>query len=341
MIDRLRKAIYLLLALALLLQACEPSGVKQNQARPVTLRVSLLPYISYAPFAIGKEEGYFADQGLEIELVEMRSENIIPTLVQGKVDVGAGFMGVSILNAIERGARIKFVADKGHIAPSGGASTALVARRTLVESGELDSPAQLKDKRIVMQQETIEGYYVEKLLNSVNLTLDDIEMVDIPSPPVELEALKNGTIDLTATSEPWVTRMLQAGHGILWMPIQKIIPNFQFAFILYGPTLLDKDPGAGRRFMVAYLKSVQQYNQGKTERNLDILSKFTGLDRELLKEASWAQMRNDGKINVESVLDFQTWAVGKGFLDNKVTEEQIWEPGFVEHACQVLNIPAR
>ena len=117
MIDRLRKAIYLLLALALLLQACEPSGVKQNQARPVTLRVSLLPYISYAPFAIGKEEGYFADQGLEIELVEMRSENIIPTLVQGKVDVGAGFMGVSILNAIERGARIKFVADKGHIAP--------------------------------------------------------------------------------------------------------------------------------------------------------------------------------------------------------------------------------
>ncbi len=341
MIDHFWKTVYLLLALSLLLQACEPSGVKQNQAKPVTLKVTLFPYISYAPFFIGKEEGYFAEQGIEIEFVEMRFQNIIPTLAQGKVDVAAGFMSVNILNAIARGARIKFVADKGYIAPTGSASAALVARRTLVEAGELDSPAQLKGKRIVMQQETIEGYYVEKLLNSVNLTLDDIEIVNILSPPVELEALEKGTIDLTATSEPWITRMLQAGHGVLWMPIQKIIPEFQFAFVLYGPTLLDKNPEVGKRFMVAYLKAVQQYNQGKTEHNLDLLTKFTGLDRELLKEACWVQMRNDGRMNVESVLDFQTWALGKGFLDKEVTGEQIWEPSFVEHACQVLNIPTR
>lgn len=341
MIDRLWRTIYLILVLSLLLQACEPSGVKKNQAKPVKLKVSLLPYISYAPFFIGKEEGYFAEQGLEIEFVEIRSEDNIPALAQGKLDVAAGFMAVNILNAIARGAGIKFVADKGHIDPTDDASTAIVAKRTLVEAGELDSPAQLKGKRIILQQETIQGYYVEKLLNSANLTLDDIEIVDLYSPPVRLKALENGTIDLVTTSEPWVTRMVQSGHASLWMPIHKIIPDFQFSFILYGSRLLDKNPEAGKRFMVAYLKAVQQYNQGKTERNLDILTKFTRLDRELLKEARWAQIRNDGRINVKSVLDFQTWAVEKGFLDIKVTEEQIWEPGFVEHACKILNIPTR
>ena len=66
----------------------------------------------------------------------------------------------------------------------------------------------------------------------------------------------------------------------------------------------------------------REYNQGKTDRNLDILAEYTKLDRELLKEACWAKMRNDGRINVESILDFQTWAVKKGFLEKEVTGEQ-------------------
>lgn len=91
--------------------------------------------------------------------------------------------------------------------------------------------------------------------------------------------------------------------------------------------------------MVAYLKAVRQYNQGKTERNLEILAEFTGLDRELLKRTCWLPIRNDGRINVESVLDFQDWAAGKGFLDSKVTEEKFWDPSFVQYANQVLKTP--
>jgi ABC-type nitrate/sulfonate/bicarbonate transport system substrate-binding protein len=120
-----------------------------------------------------------------------------------------------------------------------------------------------------------------------------------------------------------------------------LIPDFQFAFILYGPILLDKNPDAGRRFMVAYLKAVRQYNLGKTERNLEILAKHTGLDRELLKRACWPPMHNDGRINVRGVLDFQAWAVGKGFLDSPVKEEQFWDPRFVEYANQVLKTGTR
>jgi NitT/TauT family transport system substrate-binding protein len=89
--------------------------------------------------------------------------------------------------------------------------------------------------------------------------------------------------------------------------------------------------------MVAYLKAVRQYNQGKTERNLEIMEEFTKLDQELLKMSCWMPMRSDGYINVESVLDFQAWAVEKGYLDRPVTEEQFWDPSFVEYANQVLG----
>lgn len=325
------------LLIALLLGACAPFEIEQPQPELITLKVVTLPYLVYAPFFIAEEEGYFVEQGLQIELVELkRISEAIATLVQGEVDVSAGLVNVGVMNAMAREGAIKVVADIGYVAPTGCASDALIARRALVEGGELDNPTQLRGRRIALNDTSFEGYYVEKLLNTASLTLDDVEIVDIPT-PTEPEALEKGTIDLTATSEPWVTRMLQAGHAVLWMPLHQVVPDFQFAFVLYGPTLLDENLDAGRRFMVAYLKAVQQYNQGKTERNLEILAKHTDLDEELLKQACWPSFHDDGQINVQSVLDFQEWAVGKEYLDSPITEEQFWDPSFIEYANEILR----
>ena len=89
--------------------------------------------------------------------------------------------------------------------------------------------------------------------------------------------------------------------------------------------------------MVAYLKGVRQYNQGKTERNLNIIARHTELNLELLNQARWAPIRDDGSINTESILDYQTWAVEKGLVDSLVPEEQFWDASFVEYANQVLH----
>ena len=89
--------------------------------------------------------------------------------------------------------------------------------------------------------------------------------------------------------------------------------------------------------MVAYLKAVRQYNQGKTERNLEIMSKHTGLDKELLKKACWSSFRDNGQINIKSVVDFQRWALNKDFLDKVAQPNQFWDPSFIEYANKVLD----
>jgi NitT/TauT family transport system substrate-binding protein len=101
--------------------------------------------------------------------------------------------------------------------------------------------------------------------------------------------------------------------------------------------LLDQDPEAGKRFMTAYLKAVRQYNQGKTERNLDILAKHTELDRELLRRACWPVMRDDGQVNLQSLIEFQSWAQTKGLIDRPVTADQLWDASFINHATQALH----
>ncbi len=166
--------------------------------------------------------------------------------------------------------------------------------------------------------------------------IDDLNISGHP-PSVDLEALANGSIDLTAIAEPWVTRLVESGQGVIWRPAQAIIPDFQWSYVLYGPNLLQANGDVGRRFMVAYLKAVRQFNRGGTDRNVEILSRHTGLDPELLKRACWPVFREDGSINALSFLDFQAWALASGMIDREVTVEQACNTTFVAQALRTME----
>jgi NitT/TauT family transport system substrate-binding protein len=309
-------------------------SVKQSMT---TLKAVIAPYLSNSPFYIAQDEGFFAEQNLQMEFVKLRLTESIVALAQGNVDVAAGFLKINILSAMAQGAKIRAVADKGYIPSKGCPDTAFLARPDVITSGKLKSPLQLQGLRVAMDPVTIEGYYIEKLLATVGLNLGDIEIISMPNPMAEFDAMDRGAVDMLSTAEPWTTRIVQAGHGVIWRPAGDIIPDFQKGFILYGPSILEKNIDAGKRFMVAYLKAVQQYNQGKTDRNLDILSKHTRLKRDLLKKVCWPAMRDNGQINIESLFAFQAWAIGKGYLDTPANGEQIWDSRFVDHANLVLK----
>jgi NitT/TauT family transport system substrate-binding protein len=324
------------LLVVLLLGACSPKGGGQ-QPEPVELKVVLAPYLAYAPLFIADEEGYFVEQGLQIEFIRLaRSAEAIPSLVSGEVDVLPTAVSVALLSAVARDQDIRLVAGLNYDASAGCTVNALLARPELLDSGELDSPAQLGGRRVSMRTAGINEYLLETMLDTTGVTLGEIEVVDVPA-AAEAEALEKGTIDVAFASEPWVTRNLQTGHADIWTPLKQVIPDFQAAIIVYGPTLLEENPDVGRRFVVAYIKALQQYREGKTARNIEILAEYTELDRELLTEACWPTFPDDGRINVQSVLDFQAWAVKKGYLDSPVTEEQFWDPSFVEYASEVLG----
>jgi NitT/TauT family transport system substrate-binding protein len=315
--------------------ACESPPVVPSEQEPVHLVVTTQPVLSFAPYYIAQAEGYFAEEGLEVEFVEMQGGEATPLLIQGELDVMVGF-GAYYLNAMARGADIKVVADKGHIGTTGCSSGAVLVRRQLFETGEVDTVAELEGRSVQIISASMEEYYLEKLLEPTGLTAEDMVLTDMPQ-PAELEAMAQGTIDLFMGSEPWTTRHVQTGNAVLWIPYNDLVPGEQHATVVYGPSLLEANPDAGRRFMVAYLRGVRQYNEGKTERNLEIMAEFSGLDEELLQAACWFYIYDDGHVNVQSLLDFQQWAVGKGYLDSVVPPDQFYDPSFIEYANQVLG----
>ena len=328
--------LLLLLIVSMLIQACAGSATEvadtAEPEEPIKLNVALLPFMSHAPLFFAQAQGYYAEQGLEVEFQDIRGPEASVALGLGDLDVVASILGVSMFALMENDENVKIVAGKGYVAPTGCTVNGLIARKDLVDGGELDSVAQLEGRTIAMDPTNLEGYYMEQLLATAGLTLEDIEFADLPSPPSEMEALGSGAIDLSASSEPWITRTNMAGNTVTWNDYSEQIPGFQFAVLLFGPNLLNDNPDAGRRFMTAYVKAIQQYNLGKTERNMELMVEFSGLEQDLLEQICWPTFRDDGSINLESVLDFQDWIFDQGLVETVLSGDRIWDASFVEAA---------
>lgn len=311
--------------------------IAAQRANPDLVKVLMLPYLDFAPLHIADEEGYFAEQGIRIERFKFASsDHAIALLLRGDLDVVGTVVRVNLLNAMARDGSVAFVADKGHVAQAGGcAYTSLFARRQWLrdlEERKLDSSARIS---VSDRPATILSYYTERALSTVAAG-DRIERREVGEPAVALEALRTGRLDVVAQSEPWRTLALRDPDLAEWMPDLEVIPDQQFALLVFGPRLISRNPDIGQRFMVAYLKGVRQYNQGKTKRNVDLLVSFTQLTEDLVRKACWPAMRNDGSINANKLVEFEHWAQKKGLLDQVVPPARFWDGRFAAHANRVL-----
>lgn len=302
-----------------------------------TVKVVTLPFITFAPYYIGLEEGYFDHYGIDVELVEFTvQEEILPALASGQVDVSSGLVSAGMFNAISRGSDIRITADKGYVDPNGCVNWSVLGRKDLVDSGGLESADQLAGMTVNIVPATWLEYYLSLVLAEGNLTLDDLEKVNISSPAVP-DALDSAQIDVAVNAEPWVTRLGAAGHvPVLGLP-QELTPGESGAVQLYGPTLLGENQEVGIRFMAGYLKAVEQYEEGPTERNLEIISEFSQLPEDLLSEMCWPALNPTGDVAVDGLMAFQDFAVERGYLDEVVQPDQFMDDTFLTGARELIG----
>lgn len=316
------------------------SPAEEPAPKRIPLKVLYGRYLSFAPLAIAKAEGFFSTQGLDVELVHTSGNNEASSaLLKGEIDVAAGMLRPAEFNAIARGAEIRLVADKGHYGPGPCMSSAIVARPGFVAAKDAESPEHLRHARASTTPLSFAEYVLETFVNGKGLRLTDLDLMRIPEPAAEA-AVEKGSLDFLHMAEPYLTRALRTGRVVVWKPVREILPDAQLAVITYGPSLLRKDRDAGRRFMVAYLQGVRRYNLGKIPRNVELIAKETGQDPELLRSACWETIGGDGRINVESVLAYQRWAVRRGLLDAVLPTERFWDPSFVDAANGTLGPPS-
>ena len=309
-------------------------------AEPVHLKAGMIALMTGAPLYVAAQEGYFADHGLDVELTLFSTASaaeMVPALIAEDIDVLGSSIGAAYLNAIAQGGEFRAVADKGFLNPDSCASEAFVARKGLLDAGIFDDPAAFRGMTIVSRPGAHEEMLGQRLLAPAGLTLADVQVEPVLDFAVRLESLGNGSLDVAALTEPWITRARNAGVADVLKPWADLLPGFSIGYVWYGPGMLKQDHDVRVRFMLGYLEGVRQYREGPTERNVEILAEFTGLEPAEVKEMCWPSFQPDGKVDLDALGAYEEWAFESGYLDARVPLDQIFDPQYVEEASTLLT----
>lgn len=340
-----RKILFLLLATILLFSGCVPPGnTPENTAleanentspEPIKLKIGILPFSSYLPLYIAQVEGYFAKQGLDVEIVDFtRQAEIIPALITKQIDITALAVDAAVLSAIHQEAGLKIVADKGVIDANAQCSYGgFLANTDLITSEDLNSPESIATKTFIFPPASQFEYMLDQALLPFGLNTSTVT-TDYMITPNIFEAFQAGEIDVAHMPEPWLSRVIETGKAEIWRSYEDLNPSGQLSVIIFGPSVTQENTEAGNRFIAAYLQAVQQYNQGKTDRNVELMAEFTNSDLVSAASSCWLSFSSDGSVNLESILAYQEWAIAKGYVDNTLTVDQLWDGSYLDSYYQ-------
>lgn len=218
--------------------------------------------IIFAPLLIAIDRGYFADEGIEVDVTEPE-DHPWPAIARGAADAGVGYIDYGAWPQF-RGA-FKAVAVQERLSAGRGLPS-LLARPQLIDDGTLKTEAGLRGRKIGLADRRRGDDYLTYYypLRRAGLSLDDVEIVPVPhAGPERDEALQRGDIDVIIGRRPREAAKEERG-GLLrrWLVAGQIEPGWQNRFIIFGNAFIKDDPQAGRAFLRAYQRGVGDYIDG-------------------------------------------------------------------------------
>jgi NitT/TauT family transport system substrate-binding protein len=220
-------------------------------------------------------------------------------------------------------------------------------RKDHVESGRYKELKDLKGMKFAMNAPGVSNTStLNTLLKSAGLKYSAVETVDLPLPD-HVAALKNRSVDASASVEPAPALALRNGDAVLIKSDDEILPNHQIAVLLYSEEFALRQADAAKRFMRAYIRAVRFYNDALKNGRLDgptsddviaILSEATPVkSREIYKLITPTGMNPDGRVNKASLIYDLAFYMEQGLIKGIVNLDDVIDGSFVEAAVNELG----
>jgi NitT/TauT family transport system substrate-binding protein len=193
--------------LVLILSACGSSSTGSGGTIHLKIMVGGLNKQIYLPNMLTQRLGYFAQEGLDVTLIDEASgQSAEDEVLAGQVDAGSGSYNHTIeLQAA--GKNMECVVQLG-IAP--GEAEMVSAK----EAGQIKSVADLKGKNLgVTELGSGTQTLTIALLHQVGVAPDQVHFVPVGAGATFIAAMQQGRIDAGMTTEPTISQLLSNGVG--------------------------------------------------------------------------------------------------------------------------------
>ncbi len=231
----------------------------------------------HGPIIVAQENGYFADEGLEVEIIPPADPSAPPRLVAaGQADLAVSYQPQLHLQ-IHEGLPLKRV----------GTLVATPLNCLLVlEDGPIETLADLKDKKVGFSVAGVEEAVLSAMLNTHDVALDDIEMINVNfslSP-----SLMSGQVDavIGAFRNFELNQMdIEGVAGRCFYIEEEGVPPYDELIYVANPETMDADKVA--RFLAATEKATQ-FIVNNPEKSWEIFAATSPELQDELNARAWA-----------------------------------------------------
>ncbi len=227
-------------------------------------------------FYVAQQEGYFAEEGLEVEEagVYASGPEEMGAFQAGSLDAGYLGMAPAMLAAANGKAEVKALAQAN-----------LDGSSILVRNpGEVRSAGDLAGRRVAVPNVgTVQDFLLRKALEEQGMSVRDVDEL-VMAPPEMLAALSSSSVDACVFWEPFPAVAESRGLGAVLLSSGQIWGGHPCCAVVVSKGFLERDPAAAEALARAHRRATEFIN-ARPEEAARMAAEFTGLPEEVARQA--------------------------------------------------------
>jgi NitT/TauT family transport system substrate-binding protein len=298
----------------------EAGGGGEGGTGTQTVALGVIPIIDVAPVYLGQEQGFFEEQGIELEIsTGQGGAAIVPGVASGSIDIGFG-NNFSLVVAASAGLPLRVIASAVDSTrdPERDPFTIVTADPAITR------PADLAGKRVATN--TVNAIGDSVVSASVRADGGDpatIDFVELPFPDMAA-ALQAGDVDAAWLVEPFVTLAEQQGVRVLTTPLNDFTDvQIEISTYFTSAQFASENADVVERFTTAMEQSLT-YAQENPDAVRAVLPTYLDISPELAEQVRLPEWNT--VVSEETFEVFTDLAETQGLLEGEVDLDALLEP---------------
>ncbi len=313
---------------AVLLAVSLVMGCRAEPEPPMRIGTTFWP--SNELLFLAQENGWLNPS--EFRLVEFVDDGEVMRAIRNNAVAAAWLSMDEVLAVAQSGVVdpvILFVSDESH----GGDA--------VVAHPDLTTPADLKDRRVAVQIDSVSAYLLDRALRQAGLSVADVRLVNLP-PYRHLAAFRRREVDAVVTSEPVRSQIIEAGGVELFSTVST--PFDILRALVMRRDYLESHPQQADTLCAAWQRAIVEMRSSEKARSWiagRVGTSVEGLDRmlERVRVLSLAESREWLGVPKPKLLAtlarLQTELLNAGLLPTATPLEPMFRwPSALESVCR-------
>lgn len=312
-----REATALVAGAALILAAACSSSDSDGADALEEVSIGLIPIVDVAPVYLGIEQGFFEDQGIDLQPeLAQGGAAVVPAVVSGDNDFGFSNM-TSLLVARSEGLPLQVVS-------AGSATTGDVEEDYSVvmvaAESEIEDAADLEGVTVAVNTlNNIGDTTIRNVVAEAGGDDSEVGFVEMPFPDMPA-AVEEGRIDAAWMNEPFVTLGLQQGSRVVAANYAGTHAELAAASYFATEDLVESDPDLVERFTEA-MRASAEYAEANPDEVRTVLGTYTDIDEDIVEELILPRWY--GEVNEEAVQLLSDLAAEHGLIDESLNVGEV------------------